>query len=243
MLKYFVFFIILYFIFKNNVNEGFMNYDQKRRYFMCKYSGNPYSPDCYNFFNEIKQIKNYIINNPVGFVYKKGIRRPLSAWHDRYSRKYYYYVIDYHGRSPRRSNIIMHTIDNNGRELNDDDIISVPSRGQMKIRLYDVSINNPMYGRNFYGQYGTWKIIGYVTSKSKNDFYKLYEREYPRNNFRYKIELYKGFFLDAKNQIKNGRKEDRYRFRNKLYDGDKLKIDTMNKQFVVHRYQYDDIFY
>ena len=263
MLKYLIFFVILYFIFFNKTKEGFMNYDQRRRYFICKYSGNPYSADCRNFFDEIRQIKNHIINNPIGYVYKKGVRRPLSAWYDRDLRKYYYYVIDYSGKRPKKNDFIMHSIDNNGRQLYEDDVVEVPSKGKMKIKLYDdvfspyyntTFLNDSFYrpkihprfgglNRRFYGYNSMWKTVGYVTSE-KGDFYKLYEREHPRNNFRYRIQLYPGFFIDAQspNATSTSRKDDKYRFRDRLYQGDKLKVDTMDKKFKVHRYKYDDIF-
>lgn len=236
----------MYFILSDcKSNEGFMNYEQKRNYFRCKYSNNPYSNKCIKFFNEIEHIKNYIINNPIGYVYKKKLKRPISAWYNPDLRKYHYYVIDYKNNYQINNDIIIHTIDNNGKQLYDNDIIQVPSKGKMKLKLYN---DNVLYHSNIfnykYYNNSTWNIVGYITS-NKNNIYKLYEKEYPRGNYRYRIELYSGLFLNIINPSTNKtwRTNDQIRFRNKLYEGDKVKVDTFNnKLFTVYRYKYDDIY-
>ena len=235
---------------------------------MCKYGGNPYSRTCRRFFNEIREIKDYIINNPVGYVYKKNknkfIRRPLSAWYDRDSRKYFYYVVDYKGRRPRRHDIILHTIKNKGQMLRDKDIILVPTRGQMTVKIYDDPPFSPyrshkygvIYGDSFiqplsHPHYGFaprsidihtyrsyWRTVGYI--KSKNNFYKLYEKEYPRSNYRYRVQIYPGFFLDVVDKT-GRRKSDKHRFRHRLYQGDVVQIDTMKGDLIVYRYKDMDI--
>ena len=236
-----------------------MNYDQKRKYFICKYNRNPNFYQCRHFYNKMHSIKSYIINNPIGYVYKNKLRRPLSVWYDRETRKYNYYVIDYFGKKPDGDDTIIHTIENKGLQLYDGDSIYVPSRGKMKVKVYNLMMyGNPynpmMYGNSYnslqmYGSqmYGLkWRIVGYVTldESKKKKFYKLYEQEYIRDTFRYKIELYPGFYLDVVNPQsgKYSRTEDRYRFRNRLYNGDIIKIETMNKNYRVHIYEYDDIY-
>jgi hypothetical protein len=245
---------------------------------MCKYNRNPHSNQCNNFFNKINHIKNYIINNPIGYVYRNKLRRPLSAWYNRDTRQYNYYVIDFFGKKPDGDDTIIHTIENKGLQLYDGDFIHVPTRGKMKIRInenipssfhdtivYGDSNYNPLthplnrlnrysgynrynrYNRyNGYNGYNRWQIVGYVKSDKlhRGKFFKLYEQEYLRDTFRYKIELYPGFYLDVVNPQsgKYSRTEDRYRFRNRLYKGDIVKIDTMKQNYRVHIYEYDDIY-
>jgi hypothetical protein len=203
----------------------------------------------------MNHIKNYIINNPIGYVYRNRLRRPLSVWYDIDTRKYNYYVIDYFGKKPDGDDTIVHTIENRGLQLYDGDFVYVPTRGKMNIKIY----NNIIPNRNYYNPLihphlqpinvsnnNMWKIVGYVKldKQHRGKFYKLYELEYLRDTFRYRIELYPGFFLDVVNQQsgKYSRTEDRYRFRNRLYNGDIINIDTMKQNYRVHIYDYNDIY-
>lgn len=255
--------IFLYIIFINdNLQENFMNYEQKRRYFDCKYSGNPNSVMCNDFYNDISHIKNHIINNPVGYVYRNRLKRPVGSWYDRDSRQYYYYVIDFSGRHFNRyndyNNTIIHKIENKGRMLSDGDTVYVPTKGHMKLKLYDRYLSNPtivyndsyfsprMHPQNSifqsgysYGYNNNWKTVGYLNKKNK--FYKLYELEYPRGNYRYKIEYYPNFYLNVVSDKNASRTEDQYRFRNRLYSGDIVNIDTVKGNYTVKIYDYDDI--
>lgn len=266
LLRVIIICIIFYCIFLHSPKEHFMSYDQKRDYYFCKYGGNPYSRNCRKFFYRINNLKKYIINNPVGYVYKKrdGVtveRLPLSAWYDRDTRKWYYYVIDYVGKSgdkrrPRNIFIdsIIHAIGYKGRELFDGDAINVPGHGRMLIKLYwdkdDPSttiLNDAMYMPSKHPHFepsprwidipsykSKWRTVGYIFNKG--EFYKLFEKEYPTDNYRYRVQLYPGVFLNVK-------KDDKYRFKDNLMDGDRVMVDSIEEQgeFLVKIYKYDDI--
>lgn len=271
--------IILFFILTADNNEHFMSYDQKRTYFHCKYGGNPYAENCSHFYKELEDIKRYIVNNPVGYVYSEKqngnrIVRPLSVWYDRDTRKYHYYVIDYQNKHSRY-NTIVHSIKTDKDELYNNDIINVPGRGEMKIRLYKDAINrfstiynearyrplvHPYFGNRQdpyvgamynnhiptvrsildtgiinqpYMGYSDWRIVGYLTGDEK--YYKLYEKEYSRNNYIYTVQIYPGFHM-------NVTKDGRFEMRDRLAQNDKVKIDShSDKEFTVNIHKYDDL--
>jgi hypothetical protein len=233
-----------------NKKEHFLNYEDKRIYFECQYGGNPYSRQCKRFFKNIYKFKQHIINNPIGYVYKKKIYRPLAAWYDRESNKYSYYVIDYNNNKQKT----VYTIDTNNKQISDGDFIIVPHYGKMKVKINNDNNNNlgVIYNESIYlprehpylsrtpkpidiPSYRTyWSVVGYV---NKNDeFYKLYEKEYPKNNYQYQIELYPGLFL---NVLKNNKKV----VNDTLHMNDKVKIESMEKQgyYSVHKYKYNDL--
>lgn len=262
MIKFFVVLLFLYIIFGccNKNNEQFMSYDQKRKYFTCKYSGNPYHPSCRDFYSELGNIKQYIKNNPIGYVFNTNIRRPLSAWYDRNARQYYYYVIDHQGEKPNelRDDVILHKIENKGQMLSDGDTVTVPTRGQMTIRIYDDISNQfgSIYGNAFVDPLGHprydpskihplniptyvsgWRTVGYLVVNNK--YHKLYEKVYNRGEYKYRMQMYPGFFLDIIN--KNSGHRDIRLFKNKLYQGDVVQVDTMTGNHTVHIYNDLDI--
>lgn len=133
MLKFLIIIVIIFFIFfTNNIKEPFVSYNKKNTY---------YTSSCKNIFKEIEQIKNYIINNPIGHVYKKDIKMLLSALYDRDYRKYFYYILD-------KDSAILHSINTNENELTDGDVILVPNKGQMTVKIYDKQLNPHLSSRH-----------------------------------------------------------------------------------------------
>lgn len=240
--------ILIFLLIKNCIKENFMNYEQRRKYFKCNYGNNNNAHDCHRFFNEINSIKGYIIDNPIGFVDNNKIKRPLLGWYDRYDNKYYYYVIDY---NKNKKNRIIHTIKNKGKQLFDDNVIDVPNRGNMSIKIYEdvpymssTSIYTDTYAHpnRYYKNKYCWSYIGYVSSEN-NDIYKLYESNCPKY-YKYKIKLDRKIelYVRNKNTSKLSRKEDLYRFNNKLETDDIVNIDKMKGDYKVFIYKYNDLY-
>jgi len=244
--------LLLVFLIKNcDIKEKYMNYEQKRKYFECNYGNNANSYDCHRFFNEVNSIKSFIVDNPIGYVYNKKLKRPLLGWYDRYDRKYYYYVVDYNKNYRNNKNKIMHTITNNGKELSNKDVINVPNRGIMKVKIYEdvpysssttIYTDSYAHPHRFYKNKFCWKIVGHVVS-DKDDIYKLYESDCPVD-YRYKIRVNNRIFLNVKNKNSStlSRKEDIYRFRDKLDTDDIINIDNMKGDFKAYIYTYNDIY-
>jgi hypothetical protein len=231
-----------------------MNYDQKRLYFMCKYGGDANSPACSNFFRDLHHIKNYIIRNPIGFVFNKKHpdedRKylPLSAWYDRDTRQYYYYVIDHD---------IIHTVETNNQMLYDGQQIKVPSLGKMNVRIYDethiphgshkygIIYNDAYYKPNKHPYYRNlpidqftrsmnWQTVGYIKQNKK--IHKLYEKQYPNRDYGYRILVHPGIYLDVINPSRN-----EATFTHRLYDGDTIRVDTLGGKWKTHIQKYSDI--
>ena len=180
-------------------------------------------------------------------------RLPLSAWYNRENRRWYYYVIDYVSsidiRGIKLGDIIVHEIEYEGREIYEGDSIEVPGHGKMEVKLY--LDKNDMYSTIIsdarydpivnprIGEIGNirreWRVIGYVYKEG--EFYKLYEKEYSSGDYRYRVRLYPGVYLNVKDE------EEDYRFRLRISDEEKVIIDTMESkgEFNVKVYRYDDI--
>jgi hypothetical protein len=165
--------ILAFFFIKNCIRENFMDYEQRRKYFQCNYGNSSNAYDCHRFFNEINSIKGYIVDNPIGYVHSNKLKRPLLGWYDRFDNKYYYYVVDY---NKGRKNRIIHTITNKGQQLFDDNVINVPNRGDMSVKIYDdvpymssTSVYTDTYAQphRYYKNKFCWKIVGHVVSKKR----------------------------------------------------------------------------
>lgn len=238
--------LIVFFIKNCVIKESFMNYEQKRKYFYCNYGNNNNSYDCHRFFNEMNSIKSFIVDNPIGYVYGNKLKRPLLGWYDRYDNKHYYYVVDYNKND---KNKMMHTIANKGKVLSDGDTINVPNRGDMKVKIYDnvpymssTTVYTDTYApphRQYKNKY-CWKVVGQLLS-DKNNIYQLLESECS-NDYNYKIRINRKIFLNVKRNDKLARKEDLYRFRNKLESDDIVNVDIMKGDFKVEINNYNDIY-
>lgn len=225
-----------------------MDYEQRRKYFYCNYGKNSNAYDCHKFFNEINSIKSSIVDNPIGYVYNGDFKRPLLGWYDKYANKFFYYVIDYNKNKKDR---IIHTITNKGQQLFDDNVINVPNRGDMNVKIYDdvpyigstsVYTDTYVHPHRYYKNKFCWKMVGHVVSE-KNEIYKLYESDCPID-YRYRIRLNRDIFLNVKRKNVSSllRKEDIYRFRQQLKTDDIVNIDVMNGEYKVYIYKYNDIY-
>ena len=128
--------LLIYFYLNKNIKEHFLTYEQKRKYYYCRYSSDPSVVDsnsCINFYNEINNIKNYILNNPVGYLYKRKKKLPLAMFYNYETREYTYYAIDY---SKYSHFPIIHKLNTKRRRLYNYSKVYVPHRGMMKVKLY-----------------------------------------------------------------------------------------------------------
>ena len=206
-------FILLY-IYINKNTEKFVDYETERSYYFCKYGND--SASCNRYQHRRNTLENMV--KLVGYV--------TNIKNNRKHKLYSYYNIDYnrHGymigvtKRFHNSDELKIELPIKIRDLFNNDIIDIPTmRGKYKVTLYDKQLQFSDYVNIPFSD------IGYVID-NRNLYHRIYRR--PINRFKYLHGYYN------KNNIFIPLNEE-----NELYDGDVIKMPTINnKKFRFYKH-------
>lgn len=243
---YYLAIIILVLFLCFNIKEG-LSYEDKRKYFYCKYRLDPNSPKCQNVFENIREKNQPTL---VGIIYSD--REDSDKTYNLYKKENSNNNYDYYIKIPKKNDYILKKIYSSPYELYDNQKINISNHNfnPFIVQIYENSNTNCRsckinpagkhhICKNCWNSIGTrydeslipWRNVGYIhkINGKRDKFYNLYEKslDSSRNNYRYYIN-------DAKQEVKIPLNEKEL-----LQHGLTINIDGKKGQYRVYRYDMD----